>query len=39
MEKGAFNQTYHGRRRLLPVAGQRRADHRELMKDAGFIAK
>ena len=40
MEKGAFNQTLHDRRGVHRLAGARPSSmHRELMKEAGFLAK
>jgi putative tricarboxylic transport membrane protein len=39
MEKGAFNQTYMDGDAFFQWLGKAEQTHRELMKDAGFIAK
>jgi putative tricarboxylic transport membrane protein len=39
MEKGAFNQTYMDGDTFFQWLGKAEQTHRELMKDAGFIAK
>ena len=39
MEKGAFNQTSHDRRDYVKWLGAAENQHRELMKEAGFLAK
>jgi tripartite-type tricarboxylate transporter receptor subunit TctC len=39
MEKGAFNQTYMDGQAFTAWLGKAEQQHRELMKDAGFLAK
>jgi putative tricarboxylic transport membrane protein len=39
MEKGAFNQTYMDGDAFVTWLGKAEMQHRELMKDAGFLAK
>ncbi|MBL0393754.1 tripartite tricarboxylate transporter substrate binding protein [Ramlibacter monticola] len=39
MEKGAFNQTYMDGDAFFQWLGKAEQNHRELMKDAGFLAK
>jgi putative tricarboxylic transport membrane protein len=39
MEKGAFNQTYMDGEAFSGWLGKAEQQHRDLMKDAGFLAK